>query len=110
MHQKLVEQSKRFDSAHQQLQILRSEVAEVRAGLLNMSKRIVSCERAADELSQSISAQQYDDPEAKIYSRAVKMIGLGADIEEVMRECELPRAEAELLMTLHVKPRFSGDR
>ena len=31
------------------------------------------------------------------------MIELGADIEEVMRECELPRAEAELLFTLHQK-------
>ena len=29
------------------------------------------------------------------------MVELGADLEEIIRECELPRAEAELLMSLH---------
>ena len=28
-------------------------------------------------------------------------VELGADLEEIIRECELPRAEAELLMSLH---------
>jgi len=31
------------------------------------------------------------------------MVELGADLEEVIRECELPRAEAELLFSLHKK-------
>ena len=42
-------------------------------------------------------------PDAKIYSRAVKMIELGADIDEIMRECEIPKAEADLLLSLHQK-------
>ena len=37
------------------------------------------------------------DPENRLYSRAVKMIALGADLQELMSECELPKAEAELL-------------
>ncbi|MFC0118912.1 DUF2802 domain-containing protein [Pseudoalteromonas xiamenensis] len=98
-----IDHVKRTESFTQQLQILRSEIAEVRAGLLSMSKRIVNCEQISQELAQSVSAQKYDDPEAKIYSRAVKMIELGADLDEVMRECEIPQAEAELLMTLHFK-------
>ncbi|MFC3031779.1 DUF2802 domain-containing protein [Pseudoalteromonas fenneropenaei] len=99
----IIQQHKHNEALAQQLQILRSEIAEVRAGVLSMSKRIVACEQGSQELAQALSAQKYDDPDARIYSRAVKMIELGADIEEVMRECELPRAEAELLMTLHNK-------
>lgn len=102
-HKHLVEQAKRIEATAQQMQILRSEIAEVRAGLLSIGKRVLNCEQAQHDIAQSISAQKFEDPEARIYSRAVKMIELGADIEEVMRECELPRAEAELLMTLHVK-------
>ncbi len=31
----------------------------------------------------------------------MKMVSLGAGIDELMAECELPRAEAELLLRLH---------
>ncbi|MGS0535001.1 DUF2802 domain-containing protein [Pseudoalteromonas sp. SaAl2] len=90
-----------LDKALQQNSILRSEVAEMRAGMLSIGKRLVAVEQRNQELAQQQDAQKYDDPDAKIYSRAVKMVELGADIEEIIRECELPRAEAELLMSLH---------
>jgi hypothetical protein len=44
---------------------------------------------------------QLFDPESKLYNRAMKMVQLGAGLEEIMLECELPRAEAELLLNLH---------
>ncbi|BDF94989.1 MULTISPECIES: DUF2802 domain-containing protein [Pseudoalteromonas] len=90
-----------LQEAQQQLSILRSEVAEMRTGMLSIGKRLVAVEERNQELAQLQDAQKYDDPDAKIYSRAVKMVELGADIEEIIRECELPRAEAELLMSLH---------
>ncbi|WP_462175684.1 DUF2802 domain-containing protein [Pseudoalteromonas gelatinilytica] len=92
---------KQLQEAQQQLNILRSEVAEMRAGMLSIGKRVVAVEEKSKELEQLQDAQKYDDPNAKIYSRAVKMVELGADLEEIIRECELPRAEAELLMSLH---------
>lgn len=42
-------------------------------------------------------------PEDKLYSRAFKMVGLGADAEELVRECDIPRAEAEMLISIHQK-------
>ena len=92
---------KQLQEAQQQLSILRSEVAEMRAGMLSIGKRVVAVEEKSKELEQLQDAQKYDDPNAKIYSRAVKMVELGADLEEIIRECELTRAEAELLMSLH---------
>ncbi len=92
---------KQLQEAQQQLSISRSEVAEMRAGMLSIGKRVVAVEEKSKELEQLQDAQKYDDPNAKIYSRAVKMVELGADLEEIIRECELPRAEAELLMSLH---------
>ncbi|AQQ00579.1 MULTISPECIES: DUF2802 domain-containing protein [Pseudoalteromonas] len=101
-------QATELDSAMQQLKdtseqthILRSEVSELRTGLLSIGKRVLEVEQQNQELVLQQAAQKYDDPDAKIYSRAVKMVGLGADLDEVIRECELPRAEAELLFSLH---------
>ena len=94
---------KAFHAGEQQITILRSEIAELRASITSIGKRAVNTEQELYELANQQAAQKYDDPDAKIYSRAVKMVELGADIEEIMRECELPRAEAELLMSLHNK-------
>ncbi len=91
----LIEELKRQNT------ILRSEVAEMRSGLVSLNKRIKVAESNAEQLARQQSEMQYEDPDARLYSRAVKMVELGADIEEIIRECELPRAEAELLLTLH---------
>ncbi|MCG9757945.1 MULTISPECIES: DUF2802 domain-containing protein [Pseudoalteromonas] len=95
--------SSSLKGAEQQIAILRSEVAELRASIMSIGKRVVATEQELNDVANQQAAQKYDDPDAKMYSRAVKMVELGADIEEVMRECELPRAEAELLMSLHNK-------
>ena len=83
--------------------INKNEIEEIRSGLLKIGKHVMELQSETQELKQKQQDIQLADPESKIYSRAVKMIELGADIEEVMRECELPRAEAELLFTLHQK-------
>ncbi len=50
------------------------------------------------QLIDQIKNQQ---PQDKLYSRAFKLVELGADIDEVVRECDIPRAEAEMLMSVH---------
>lgn len=54
-------------------------------------------EQTKNELSQ-LSHQQ---PEDKLYQRAQKLVSLGAEIEEIMQECDLPHAEAEILISMH---------
>lgn len=94
-------QLQQFKDSSEQINILRSEISELRTGLMSIGKRVLEVEQQNQELIQQQAAQKYDDPDAKIYSRAVKMVELGADLDEVIRECELPRAEAELLFSLH---------
>lgn len=38
--------------------------------------------------------------EGKLYQRATRMVALGASLEELMTECDLPQAEAELFLSL----------
>ncbi|WP_427976505.1 DUF2802 domain-containing protein [Agarivorans sp.] len=63
-------------------------------------------ERQSEQVEQVFlrtSQIQSQDQDSKLYTRAVKLVELGADLDEVMRECELPKAEAELLLSLRNK-------
>ncbi|MFO6421888.1 DUF2802 domain-containing protein [Motilimonas sp. KMU-193] len=82
---------------------LNKQIVELHAGSVGLGKRFQGLQR---ELKDSIEKQQEIvdlAPENKLYSRAVKMVALGAGLEELMHECELPKAEAELLIRLHGK-------
>lgn len=61
-------------------------------------KELVSSVNALQEYQQQLAEQ---DPQSRFYLNAVKMIADGTSLEDVMRECDLPRAEAELLFSLH---------
>ena len=43
----------------------------------------------------------HQQPEDKLYTRAQKLVELGADIAEIMQECDIPKAEAEMLLAVH---------
>lgn len=106
------ELERRLEYAVRQWQQSQLEVEELRAGIIGVGQRVLQLETALKQFSNqteqqlvALTEQQQaialTDPESKIYSRAMKMVQLGADLEEIMRECELPRAEAELLYNLH---------
>ena len=85
----------------QQLLISRSENKELRMGVLGLGKKLAGLETVTSEVSEKQEELQLIEPESKLYSRAQKMVELGANVEEIVRECELPLAEAELLVSLH---------
>lgn len=79
----------------------KKKFGELQSVSLGAGQKLMELERklvALNEVQQEMSVQT---PENKLYSRAVKMVELGAGIDEIMRECELPKAEAELLLSLH---------
>lgn len=81
----------------------KKQFTEIHAGSVGLGKKIQQLDAAlkkAEENQLDLVAQA---PENKLYTRATKMVELGASIEELMKECELPRAEAELLLNLHKK-------
>lgn len=110
-----VAQSMQHQLSLQQLQVLAAELEEIRSGFIGIGQRVIGVEQQQHRLQLQLqelldnqlqlaeNQQKIDmfDPESKMYSRAMKMVQLGAPLEEVMRECELPRAEAELLYNLH---------
>lgn len=110
-----IAQSLQHQLALEQLRLISTEIEEIRAGFIGIGQRVIALEQQhqlfnsqLQEIAESqnqLAEQQQKidmfDPDSKLYNRAMKMVQLGAPLEEVMRECELPRAEAELLYNLH---------
>jgi len=126
-NQKLQIKMVSFDNSIQESDIL---VAQLQSSLASLStvteqQKVILNEQQNDAIQvskqleyriktlQKELAQQEDvfdqfrnqQPEDKLYSRAFKLAELGADIEEIMRECDIPRAEADMLMSVHQQRR-----
>lgn len=52
-------------------------------------------------LKDQLTQLQQQQPEDRLYTRAQKMVTLGADVDEIVKECGLPVAEAEILISMY---------
>ncbi|WP_144209900.1 DUF2802 domain-containing protein [Shewanella donghaensis] len=86
-----------------QRESLKRELQELRSGTIGVGKRVLELEQKISKQSEIIEEASQQDPQSKLYSRALKMVALGAGVEELVQECELPKAEAELIIRLHKK-------
>lgn len=80
---------------------LEDEIYELQTGNQAIGRKVkeISLELASlDSKQQKLSEQ---DPQSRFYQNGAKLIASGASLEEVMKECDLPRAEAELLFSIH---------
>ncbi|MFT6897809.1 MAG: hypothetical protein ACJA13_002220 [Paraglaciecola sp.] len=89
------------DGLQQQLLISQQEIHEVRSGSIGVGDKVKGLMRLIKqtEAKQELLATQ--DPQSRLYDQAAKLVASGCSIEEVMRECDMPKAEAELVFNLH---------
>lgn len=81
--------------------INKNQIQELHQASMGIGKKVLELEEVLESFNADVKEIQLQDPDAKLYSRAVKMVGLGADPDEIIHECELPKAEVELLIRLH---------
>ena len=87
--------------ALEKLEQLDDELHEIRSGNQALGKKVkelIVTINGLDDKQQLLADQ---DPQSRFYHKGAKLIAAGATLDEVMRECDLPRAEAELLFSLH---------
>ena len=91
----------------QQLSELAQTLQDSKNGYQPLFEQIDDLKGQQEQLSNIVQLIQSESSEQKLYGRAKKMIEMGADVEELITECEVPRAEAELLMSLYKKQNTS---
>lgn len=98
---------RRIRQEQQQLEkdLLKSskQVLEVRSVVVGLGQKVGEQQDIIQHLNERITELEQVDNDGRLYSRASKMVKLGADINELIEECELPKAEAELMMSLQNK-------
>ncbi|MFW8590208.1 DUF2802 domain-containing protein [Glaciecola sp. 2405UD65-10] len=73
---------------------IQDEVSEIRHQLALNSQELRQLENQTQQL-------QHQDPGIRMYTKANELVAAGASLEDIMEACELPRAEAEVLIGLH---------
>ena len=103
----LVDLQRTCEQQEQQFSQLKNEYTEKQLENEQVTKqlehRIKTLQENLQIQKDGLEALQTQQPEDKLYSRALKLVKLGADVEEVIRECDIPRAEAEMLLAVHNK-------
>ncbi|KLV10982.1 DUF2802 domain-containing protein [Photobacterium ganghwense] len=87
-------------NARQQNESMQKQFQELRAGTMGMGQKLAEMDHQLESLAERQGELAMQDPDGRLYSRASKMVELGADVNELMEECDLPKAEAELLLRL----------
>ncbi|MGL6172010.1 MAG: DUF2802 domain-containing protein [Vibrio sp.] len=86
-----------------ELQKSNRQLLEVRSAMVGLGQKVSEQQDVIRHLNDRLLEQENTDADARLYTRASKMVQLGADLNELIQECELPKAEAELMMSLQNK-------
>lgn len=101
----IVSQSSSLSELSKKVNDLNEALHEIRSGNYGVSSRVKELVQQVDNLQaaqQSLLENLVEqDPQSRFYSKGTKLISQGASLEDVMRECDMPAAEAELLFNLH---------
>jgi len=75
--------------------------SEAQARSLVVAKHVHALQTKQDDFDNQLREQKLQDPSLRLYQRAADLVKQGASIEEIMDACDIPRAEAEMLMMVH---------
>lgn len=89
-----------INKLQKQVEQLSSENTQVSKQLEHRIKAIQVKLNSQDEVILQLQTDKGDD---KFYTRAIKLAKKGADINEIVTECELPHAEVEMLISIYQK-------
>ncbi|WP_075610558.1 DUF2802 domain-containing protein [Alteromonas pelagimontana] len=82
---------------------LSHQINEEQARSLVQGKHLQQLQEQLVQLENQLREVKQQDPSMRLYSRATELVKQGASIAEIMQACDLPRAEAELLISMHRK-------
>lgn len=75
--------------------------AESQARTRVITRHLQTLDENQTEIQSQIRELKLQDPSLRLYQRAAELVKQGASIDEIMDACDIPRAEAEMLMMVH---------
>ncbi len=104
VQQQQQEMYERLAQLAQQHELLLEQVHEVHTGAMGVGTKVGELARQLQQTQYKQEQLEDQEPELRLYSKATRMAAQGANADDIVEACELPRAEAELLVSLHQRP------
>lgn len=101
--QRLVKLEKALIQQQELIHGLRSNGFGVHDDVKALDTRLAALESQQMEIVSKQTEFEHQEASSPLYTRAAKLVDSGATVDELMEECDLPRAEAELLISLRAK-------
>jgi uncharacterized protein HemX len=94
-----------IEKIQQEFEVIRDASDRVTLENSQVSKqlehRIKNLQHELSQQQQQLAQWQESQGQDKFYNRAFKLAEKGASIDEIISECELPRAEVEMLLSVY---------
>lgn len=82
---------------------IEGELSAILDGTLGMGQHLQEVQRDLKDTREKQQQLEQRDLGALPYNQAVRMVGSGAGVDELINHCGLSRSEADLVMLLHQK-------
>ncbi len=83
------------------IHVLRNEIRSITGGSIGMGKRLVDIEHRLNITAEKQIELENRDPGELAYNQAAKLMEMGADVDDLVKNCGIGRPEAELMALLH---------
>lgn len=92
---------KQFSDLQAQQATLNESFSALQAQQQVLEELLSALQQQQTALEERQANVEEQTPESRFYQRAAKLVEKGASVEDLMKDCEIPRNEAELLISLH---------
>ena len=87
---------------HQALiNVLRNEIHAMTNSSIGMGRRLIEVEQKLNLTADKQVELENRDPGMLAYNQAAKLMEMGADVDDLVKNCGIARPEAELMALLH---------
>jgi len=92
---------KLYQRQTQRIHLLQNQLAALTAGAAGTDERILKFEQTLSKLKDHQNSMDLSANHQPGYDHAIRLAKKGADIEQLMTNCNLSNEEAHLIATLH---------
>lgn len=78
-----------------------NQQSEAQARTLVITRHLQELDEKQTDVENQLRELKMQDPSLRLYQRAADLVKQGASIDEIIEACDIPRAEAEMLVMVH---------
>ena len=78
-----------------------NQQTEAQARTLVITRHLQELDEKQTDIENQLREIKLQDPSLRLYQRAADLVKQGASIDEIIEACDIPRAEAEMLVMVH---------